>query len=585
MTEQSSESKVEIGGNIEGGTVIVGNHNTVNNILPQPKERDPKPLFGSIPARKTEEQYVRRGLEDEVRATLKQARAAVIVSGFGGMGKSELAKHIDENALWVNASGKNAAAILNELLQRCDLNLPDASDAQKLARLRELFLRQYPDSLVVLDDVRDAAVSPLLDDILALPCKFLLTSRRIQIKGIRSLTLDKMTPEQAFELMRRIVGDKLIRPEAETAQKIAERVKFNPLGLEICARWVWQQQHGLNPFAQFYKNTEKDFQKLKAEGDERWNLNFVFDVSYNDLDEADQKRFRQLAVFAPTGFSPQAAAAVWDMDISEAESALERFLNLSLIQAVKGTENRYRLHDLLDEYAALKLKEAGEEEAAQTALANWLIELFGKRYHVKTESIPVIAPEFDNLAKSCEWVLKNSKGALLALLATKPRNWLFNYFRQMSDWLRWLNGALPLLGENEKRLKADALQSIGDVQQFRDERDAALESYNEALKLFRQVGAKLGEANVLAALSRMMVSSGEIEKAEAQMAEIIQIRRALQDIYSEGADYGNFAIALLNSGRKQKAKEYALKARPIFEKIQLPAIVEMMDRVIAACEG
>lgn len=35
-------------------------------------------------------------------------------------------------------------------------------------------------------------------------------------------------------------------------------------------------------------------------------------------------------------------------------------------------------------------------------------------------------------------------------------------------------------------------------------------------------------------------------------------------------------------GEKAKAGEYALKAREIFEKIKLPAIVEMMDRAIAA---
>ena len=36
-----------------------------------------------------------------------------------------------------------------------------------------------------------------------------------------------------------------------------------------------------------------------------------------------------------------------------------------------------------------------------------------------------------------------------------------------------------------------------------DERDAALVSYNEALKLFKAVGANLGEANVLKAIGDM----------------------------------------------------------------------------------
>ncbi len=132
--------------------------------------------------------------------------------------------------------------------------------------------------------------------------------------------------------------------------------------------------------------------------------------------------------------------------------------------------------------------------------------------------------------------------------------------------------------------EANVRKAIGDVQQFRKETDAALVSYAEALRLFRAVGAKLGEANVLAALTRVSLGNGDVPTAEAQLAGVIAMRRDIGDLYSEGADLGNFAIALLNLGHKAKAKDYALQARAIFERIQLPAIVEMMDRVIAASE-
>ncbi|MFN8504171.1 hypothetical protein [Kouleothrix sp.] len=40
------------------------------------------------------------------------------------------------------------------------------------------------------------------------------------------------------------------------------------------------------------------------------------------------------------------------------------------------------------------------------------------------------------------------------------------------------------------------LQAIGDVQQFRDDRDAALTSYTQALALYREIGDRLGEADI-----------------------------------------------------------------------------------------
>ncbi|MFZ5922454.1 MAG: tetratricopeptide repeat protein, partial [Chloroflexota bacterium] len=159
-------------------------------------------------------------------------------------------------------------------------------------------------------------------------------------------------------------------------------------------------------------------------------------------------------------------------------------------------------------------------------------------------------------------------------------------FRKETDAaLDSYHAALQLFKAVGDRLgEANVLKAIGDVQQFRKETDAALDSYHAALQLFKAVGDRLGEANVLAALSRMAVREGKIVEAERQFAEIIQMRRAIQDLYSEGADYGNFSFALLDAGHKAKAKEYALEARSVFERINLPAIVEMMERVIAACD-
>ena len=47
---------------------------------------------------------------------------------------------------------------------------------------------------------------------------------------------------------------------------------------------------------------------------------------------------------------------------------------------------------------------------------------------------------------------------------------------------------------------------MGDVQNFRKELDKALGSYEQALGLFREVGDRLGEANVLKAMGMCRIS-------------------------------------------------------------------------------
>jgi tetratricopeptide (TPR) repeat protein len=132
--------------------------------------------------------------------------------------------------------------------------------------------------------------------------------------------------------------------------------------------------------------------------------------------------------------------------------------------------------------------------------------------------------------------------------------------------------------------EANVLQAIGDVQQFRDERDAALESYAQALGLFRAVGAKLGEANVLAALSRVEIGKGNLAEAEQRLDEVIRVRQAMGDFYSQGADYGNFAVALLQAGQAGKAHQYALKAQEVFHRIGEPSLLRQVQGLIEACE-
>jgi hypothetical protein len=60
--------------------------------------------------------------------------------------------------------------------------------------------------------------------------------------------------------------------------------------------------------------------------------------------------------------------------------------------------------------------------------------------------------------------------------------------------------------------QANVLQAIGDVQSFRDDKDAALTSYDHALTLFTQVGAKLGQANVLLALGQLQNDVSSMER-------------------------------------------------------------------------
>jgi tetratricopeptide (TPR) repeat protein len=132
--------------------------------------------------------------------------------------------------------------------------------------------------------------------------------------------------------------------------------------------------------------------------------------------------------------------------------------------------------------------------------------------------------------------------------------------------------------------EANVLQAIGDVQQFRGERDAALASYQQALELFRAIGARLGEANVLAALSRLRIDDDPAE-SQRLLEQALALRRAIDSVYAEGADLGNYGIALLQRGRGVEALPYLERARDLFASRGVMHLVKQTEQLIAQAKG
>jgi tetratricopeptide (TPR) repeat protein len=157
--------------------------------------------------------------------------------------------------------------------------------------------------------------------------------------------------------------------------------------------------------------------------------------------------------------------------------------------------------------------------------------------------------------------------------------------KEVDAALRSYDEALRLYRALGARLgEANVLQAIGDVQQFRKEVDAALRSYDEALRLYRALGARLGEANVLAALSRLRIDD-DVAASQQLLEQALALRRAIRSVYDEGVDLGNYGIALLQRGRGAEALPYLQRARAVFAAHGLTAQIAWMDWWIGQASG
>ncbi len=570
---KASKTQNNIGDN---NTNIQGD--TVNVYPPIPKGIETHNTIGFIPSAKVVT-YIERGIEDDVIAFLKNGGNGAIVGlhAPGGLGKTELAKHVAEemkgqfdDVLWVDVGEKNHQQVVADTLIKCAVQTRTGASYEEQRNELRAFLKQHK-YLIVLDDIRQKSLEKLDDILPPKPCTTLLTSRMHDMGGVnKTFPVDAMTHEQAKELMEAVLGEDTVNAESEAAAKLAERCAYNPLAVEIAARRIRQfaeDRHEKKPVARYFALAQTRFGELYMHGNQRWDMKHIFDLSYDDLSPDDQNRFNALAAFHPTGFAPQAAAFLWETDEIETANTLSRFFNLSLAKMADGETGRYRLHDLLDEYAQSKLTKDLEKDF-RNRLAQWIIALFSEYYTEDRSTAPQVLAERANLLRSCEWARGQKNGNLLAQLITQSRNWfMVSFVEDWTFWFAWLEASLKLeIGD--KRLEANVLQAIGDVQQFRDDRDAALVSYNEALKLFKDIGAKLGEANVISSQGQMYLPD-DINKANEFLNQALQIYQKIGSMYSIPAQIGNYGWKLYRLGESEKAKPYLLQAADLFEKMGL----------------
>ncbi len=576
-------------------------------------------------------EYVHRGIEEELMRRLRAGESAAVVGvvGYGGVGKTTTAQYVrdrlrDEGAfarsLWVYCGERDIEAVLEDYAAQCGLDSGrltlSQAFAQLHAHLQDLSRTEGP-LLVVLDDVREAHADHLSKLLPPRPCAALVTSRLRHLELPHRLSLNVMTPDQARRLLRAHLGEGALAAEPRATERLIELTRCHPLALDVAARRVRDHQDAghATPLAWMVN-------LLEARGldalDHHASVKAVLNVSYELLNEEERRAFRLLGALAPSGFAVEDAAAVWEVPEARARDLLRRLEHYSLVAPAPLPVERYRLHALLHELASDHLAAGGEADAACRRLAAHLIALFERHYTVDPSTAPQLLHAYDNLARAAAWAESRQEGETLARLATVARNWLYNVYRGWAAWERWLKSALDLgigddflrantlkaigdvlqfrkdldqaLDHYQKALhlfrqvgdrlgQANTLQAIGDVLQFRKDLDQALDHYQKALHLFRQVGSRLGQANTLAALSRLALQAGRDEEAQRLLEQAVALHRAVGSTYDVATDYFNFALVLRNRGRPSEARDFFLRAAEGYARIGLESHAEEARRL------
>ena len=366
----TGERAVAIGGNASDVIITTGDQNIVfsfkgadaasvltaiNSIAPTRLHEVPRPPTDFT------------GREDELKELLSAIEVSGVtisgLQGMGGIGKTALALKLVELLkpsypdaqffLDLKGASTQSLTVAGALAHVVRAYHPAAKLPESESELRGLYLSVLDGqrALLLMDNAADAAqVEPLIPPV---GCLLLVTSRQhFTVPGLAAKNLDTLSTADARDLLLTIA------PRIETqADEVATLCGYLPLSLRLAATAIAKYRN-LSPadYVRRLHDRQQRFQLIEAS----------LSLSYELLSEALRERWRWLGVF-PDTFAGNAAAAVWKVEVDQANYILGELMAASLVEW-NETSNRYRLHDLAQVFADEKLS-AEEHTVGQKRFA------------------------------------------------------------------------------------------------------------------------------------------------------------------------------------------------------------------------
>ncbi|MCY1033795.1 AAA family ATPase [Corallococcus sp. BB11-1] len=537
--------------------------------------RAPRERPGNVPA--SRQDLVGRGEElDTLRQWVREGARLITILGPGGMGKTRLATHF--GSLESDAGGWEGGVWrcdLEEALTAGDLchavgralGVPLAADgdgstpSERLGRA----LDGCGDVLVILDNVEQVVrhVPETLGRwrVLAPRARFLVTTREaLRLPGERVLDLAPLSLPDPEETHREVIlrsdavrlfvqrahearGDfTLTDAQAPRVAEIVRQLDGIALAIELAAARV-----SVLGVEQLLERLSKRFELLRAGRRDaparQATLRGAIDWSWNLLEPAECAALAQCSVFRG-GFTLEAAEAVLVLpegspDVLEVLHSLRsRSLLCAREVGAPGGFLRLGLYESIREYAALRLRERGEEAACEARHADTYLQLTGwLRERVQrtggATALRRLALERENLLAACDNAMAvrpataESLGrALETLVALEPDARTRGPVGLLLERLeRALEASAPLPVAPRKR--AEALAVLGRAYLDAGQPEAARRALEEVRTRFQALGDAAAQKRVLVDLSIVARHAGDVATAWTLMS-------AAQALPSEG---------------------------------------------------
>lgn len=550
------------------------------------------------------------GREAELESVMAAARQGSrdprvrAIGGMAGVGKTAFALHAahqlapdyPDGQLFVSLHGHTPANepvhprdALGDLLLACGVpasQIPGGLEARAAMWRGWLHDKRV---LLLLDDAIDSEqVQPLLPG--TAQSFVLVTSRRRlhTLDNSATTSLDAMPEDDAIQLLVRLAD----RPDVDEGnaqlRDIVQRCGALPLAVGLIGRRLHHHlAWSVADLAAELEAARERMALLKAEGQ---SVPAAFELSYAHLTADEQRTFRRLGAHPGSDVDAHVAAALAGVDLVQARRDLDALYDNYLLAEVGP--GRFRLHDLLREYARDRCDATERDEAAvrlidhytaagavaqrllhwrpavgapptaspgplperdRSAWMRWahdersnllacLDEVTAREDHARVVALTAalrgildrVAPRDDAVDRYGAAVLAARRVGLDQALGTALNDYGDALYHAGGDNQR----ARDALVEAARRYdacgdrlgRANVLVSLGVVHRILADYSAALRFEEEAIELYRALEEPRGEARGLLELSSVYGDRFQLPDAKRVLLEALECYEALDDM-------------------------------------------------------
>jgi DNA-binding SARP family transcriptional activator/tetratricopeptide (TPR) repeat protein len=548
-------------------------------------------------------------LSNLVREVDRPGGAVVIsaIGGAAGVGKTALAVHFayqvapqyPDGQLFVNLRGfaptppMNPAEAVRGFLDALGVprdRIPAQPDAQ-VGLYRSLLVGKR--MLVILDNAHDAEqVRPLLPG--SPGCLVLVTSRHrltglVARDGAARLDLDALTPQEAHGLLARMLGAERVAADQAATTELAELCGHLPLALRIAAANLITHPH--TTIDDYVDQLREDrLAALEIAGDPMGGVRAAFDRSYASLSDPGRRLFRLLGLIPGPDFTVDAVTALAG---GAPAGLLDELAAAHLVD--EYAHRRYRMHDLVRDYAAERASEADDSDAVLHRLYEFYlrsVDAAARHLYPQTLRLPLpaaLAPgpvaTIDDHRTALSWLDAERANLVAAVTGTPARTRSVAW--RLADALRgylMLHRHLPEWGE-VARAGLAAAEADGDAHGMAAARLSlagraratvdqarAVEEFTAALTMSRRAGWDEGEAAALSYLGVVNWTSGRISEAAEQFAAALTVDERTGRLSSWTIHLGSLGSTSVVLGRLAAGAQQLREALETIRRVGAPGI-------------